>query len=205
MSGGSLWSCSLPARAGGGLCPSTAIFLTAEPGWSHACLPQKGGTSGCPQGPGADQALCCSSTMKRAGWEPSYLFPRVLCLCQLEKHSQSQAKEGLGLELLLFQGTTSLVLRPSPPASALQPGWLPTYPLQLCGVGACPLSPAAGAAHPTTCNISHSWIRWTLTAQERLLHFGPMWESERLGYRVDAALCPCWGITGPTQRPGAAS
>lgn len=49
--------------------------------------------------------------MKRAGWEPSYLFPRVLCLCQLEKHSQSRAKEGLGLELLLFQGTTSLVLR----------------------------------------------------------------------------------------------
>lgn len=148
MSGGSLWSCSLPARAGGGLCPSTAIFLTAEPGWSHACLPQKGGSEGCPRGPGADQALCCSSTMKRAGWEPSYLFPRVLCLCQLEKHSQSRAKEGLGLELLLFQGTTSLVLRPSPPASALQPGWLPTYPLQLCGVGACPLSPCGWGSPP---------------------------------------------------------
>lgn len=37
-----------------------------------------------------------------AGWEPSYLFPRVLCLCQLEKHSLSQAKEGRLLELLLF-------------------------------------------------------------------------------------------------------
>lgn len=61
-------------------------------------------------------------------------------------------------------------------------------------------SPPHNLQYPTLLDTLDS-----LTAQERLLHFGPMWESERLGYRVDAALCPCWGITGPTQRPGAAS
>lgn len=111
-----------------------------------------------------------------AGWEPSYLFPRVLCLCQLEKHSLSQARRDCCWSCCCSE-------EPHPwhwsniflPGHCSQAG-SPHVPYSCVGVGAYPCALGLGQSTQLVASHNPAYAGLSHAAKEKLLHFGLMWE-----------------------------